>query len=513
MSISYVLLILLCIIIILASLAQTSVFKESFDAPLLVYQSEFIKDVVYMDPSVRELFPELSKFHWIRYDSTSSSPFLHMDDVFTFEKKYKNDSTALCILGIEKSLFLTKSKNTLNNETLKDVILGKKTIYAKDTIMQDLLKILVIACDLDPNTIMFEKEASKAYCTVHFDILESQERSNESIDFIDFEKDLDIHKLKMAAPFCYTSGKDTSLYYESMNTNKFPVRTFICFKMMLWMSKDHAINPDYLHKILFAVGDMDDTNYFTKYFDFEDITLGELSRINKIIKHRSQLSILEQYKDAAPPPPSDSRIILQPVQNIYGFYDSENRTLSIYEKMIDGIPLEIVDEIQLRHQVRSEENGFYVVQELSPDEPSKKTVLKQVVPEALINNVKKFIMPEYQCIGDPTIKNKGLCNSVYDAMGRPKKNKTVWDRPCVSNTDCPFYQANKNYPNYRGGCDNGYCEMPLGVKRVGFTLYDGKPMCHGCPLTNPSCCEKQENPDYAFELDFDERKDSLEKPK
>lgn len=101
----------------------------------------------------------------------------------------------------------------------------------------------------------------------------------------------------------------------------------------------------------------------------------------------------------------------------------------------------------------------------------------------------------------------------------PKENKVgYWDNPCKKNTDCPFYKANKNYDNNRGGCIDGFCEMPLNLKRVGYKSYDktDKPFCNNCDLDNClgtdcyTCCDLQSNknkypnlktPDYSFEND------------
>ena len=86
------------------------------------------------------------------------------------------------------------------------------------------------------------------------------------------------------------------------------------------------------------------------------------------------------------------------------------------------------------------------------------------------------------------------------------------------NTDCPFYESNKNYPNKFGGCrSDGYCQMPLNIKPLGYTGYyeEQKPMCYNCkndawfPTSRlATCCDEQKNnpkkypflkgPDYAF---------------
>lgn len=119
--------------------------------------------------------------------------------------------------------------------------------------------------------------------------------------------------------------------------------------------------------------------------------------------------------------------------------------------------------------------------------------------------------PSYRCYGDPNIEQKALCVSPFNAQGDPKRTPTKWDRPCIRNEDCPFFKANKNYPNSRGGClAGGVCEMPLGVLRTAFRMYDSSgqfaPFCYNCNNTqDPDCCSKQIAPDYAFPDDFEER--------
>jgi hypothetical protein len=82
----------------------------------------------------------------------------------------------------------------------------------------------------------------------------------------------------------------------------------------------------------------------------------------------------------------------------------------------------------------------------------------------------------------------------------------LWDKPCTKNEECPFYQANKSYKNYRGGCHDGYCEMPLGVERIAYKNYDpnrSKPWCYGCSSHPTTCCDITH--DYAFPIDSYER--------
>ena len=77
---------------------------------------------------------------------------------------------------------------------------------------------------------------------------------------------------------------------------------------------------------------------------------------------------------------------------------------------------------------------------------------------------------KYECIGNKHLVQRATCESEYDGLGNPKA-RTIWDRRCQVNTDCPFYHPSTSR---RGGCnDNGYCEMPLGVERVGYRKYQG----------------------------------------
>lgn len=108
---------------------------------------------------------------------------------------------------------------------------------------------------------------------------------------------------------------------------------------------------------------------------------------------------------------------------------------------------------------------------------------------------------------------KKYCESEKNYLGKPTR-KGTWDTPCQKNEECPFYQANKNYPNQRGGCVQGKCQMPLNVRRKGARYYDPNhlPYCYNCSLSNPSCCKEQlhkipnlKSPDYAFENDIIDR--------
>jgi hypothetical protein len=84
--------------------------------------------------------------------------------------------------------------------------------------------------------------------------------------------------------------------------------------------------------------------------------------------------------------------------------------------------------------------------------------------------------------------NKMYCESYQSDL----EQIGIWDGPCQTNDECPFYKGNKNYDNELGGCNNGYCEMPLGVTRIGYKKYTDEPYCYNCPIgTDSRCCQQQ----------------------
>jgi hypothetical protein len=131
----------------------------------------------------------------------------------------------------------------------------------------------------------------------------------------------------------------------------------------------------------------------------------------------------------------------------------------------------------------------------------------------VVDNVlqKFYDMNEPKCYGK-LAATKNECESIYDPAGRPNKVIGVWDKECRKDSECPFYKANKNYPNNFGRCIDGKCEMPYGIKQVSPFKYreEDKAVCYRCKNNDLNCCEEQKDrnkygdmksPDYKFEGD------------
>jgi hypothetical protein len=155
-----------------------------------------------------------------------------------------------------------------------------------------------------------------------------------------------------------------------------------------------------------------------------------------------------------------------------------------------------LDEIEKRDNVSL--NTTY--QDESNDDNGKETMNVRNIRDDLVATTQLG----WQCFGDTKYRTKEHCEIDRDIQGNPR-TPGVWDRPCTRDEDCPFFNKNQNYPNKRGGCDGyGFCEMPIGVKRMGFKKFDSTshPICHGGP------CEKtgiMASPDYVFPDDRIER--------
>lgn len=147
---------------------------------------------------------------------------------------------------------------------------------------------------------------------------------------------------------------------------------------------------------------------------------------------------------------------------------------------------------------------------------------KEIINDELISKEEyrqkklKELELQYNCYGIPQsekISSKEECE-LYDG---------IWDRAVQADYECPFYIANKNYPNSNGGKNiGGYCNLPSNMKNKGFRGYklSYKPLCYNCKTeltgngTEGYCCDAQLNaslypglksPDYKYNGDDIER--------
>ena len=168
----------------------------------------------------------------------------------------------------------------------------------------------------------------------------------------------------------------------------------------------------------------------------------------------------------------------------------------------DGVFVANVGEVGVLGKVRAQKR---TVRRKNDTKTLRKStvILADMRKDGLVGSDDRRRNPYYRCVGAPLTLVPEQC----EAEGGS------WDRPCMIDAECPYFQTNRKYPNYRGGCVNGHCEMPLGVERVGYRGHSSQsdtsfPLCHGCRRDpfGPGCCRDQApSPDYAFEMDEYER--------
>jgi len=206
-----------------------------------------------------------------------------------------------------------------------------------------------------------------------------------------------------------------------------------------------------------------------------------------------------------------------------------------YSKMeIEYIANNSLDKVLLREGL-DKNNTYYNINPLWDNDTSYSVGEPEKIYEKdakKIIEMKNILDNSYACFTfDEKSKNPGStpifaidkndCENAYDMIGY-KKPSGVWDKPCKKDSECMFFQKNKNYENTFGRCINDTCEIPSNMKILGYHYYINnnktEPLCYNCdskewlPNTRPDfCCNEQNNnrkkypflnsPDYAFNGD------------
>ena len=143
--------------------------------------------------------------------------------------------------------------------------------------------------------------------------------------------------------------------------------------------------------------------------------------------------------------------------------------------------------------------------------------------------------PKYRCFSEDGVFRSKESQDMFEEQGNRWKTQTacqesrgVWDKPVDKDGECPFYRANKHFPNRLGGVKlhDQRCEMPINTKTIGYrnvsTDPKHQPYCYNCNIGadgmagswGPCCSDQRDpslypnlggNPDYAFPGDEFER--------
>jgi hypothetical protein len=167
----------------------------------------------------------------------------------------------------------------------------------------------------------------------------------------------------------------------------------------------------------------------------------------------------------------DRRMVFRPIENINGTLIPEDNLFFYDSDILLGTPLMVGDRVELNYQIEVEENGKYVVMLLQ----DTGALLERMHPRFPVNidndDDDEFDDETYFCVTNPSLLYKHECLGAYDQFGFPKQHVDVWDGPCKSSLECPFFTYDSSRKRFDGRCVNGYCSMPMGYTRIGFKKF------------------------------------------
>jgi hypothetical protein len=460
--------ILIILLIIIASI-YIILIKKNIIEPLVNYDVDInttpINIMIDESDKYKKIF---SNIPFIQYNAVQTTDTLYITDAYTYSQN-KNNRKVITVLDDQKTFLLIKKQDTYNYETLDQMIIHKKVIGYPTELHKNLFEIICKANELDISAIKMKQTDSlddpEIHVLIFFDSLNNKANlTQNNIDFISYDG-YNIHLLKFYIPYCKIKSLPLNVSFQNYKDN-YPVKTCMTIDMLLIANKN--MNNPSIYKYFDKFYLIPESNYMTQYFEFFDISIDKLQQANNK-KLNTNLQILEQFALQE----SDLPIVYAK-HDLNGYL--MNNKFYYNSTHIDGIPLVSGMTIILDKQWNEIENGKYITSKENP------LIFNKIVkPDA---NTKL----NGECLNNPDAKSQLLC-------------PTIWDQRCIKNEDCPFYQKNTNYPNYFGGCESGFCQMPLGIKRTFYRTYDpdSKPICHNGP------CDPNK-PDYAFELDQYQRR-------
>jgi len=167
--------------------------------------------------------------------------------------------------------------------------------------------------------------------------------------------------------------------------------------------------------------------------------------------------------------------------------------------------------------VKEKDNSFYLAKSKDPMyRMLSNTEARDGYIEYITRSREKA---KYKCF-PPKLKANLSVSQIKDQTLCEQAN-ALWEKQCEKDSECPYYQSNKNYPNKFGGCNQktGYCQMPTNVKPLTYhkPTNPQEAYCYNCQqgflgdLSIGQCCQEQDpNPDYMFDNDIKQRRKSAE---
>jgi hypothetical protein len=319
--------------------------------------------------------------------------------------------------------------------------------------------------------------------------------------------DVDVHRVRVLLPSVSQKALDVKRLLPK-SSPKPRVLTLLAVDALIVC---RATAPRFAEAYGYVYADLEPmlpaVSYHSKRIDFWQETLDRAAQHSERVRAAvdTRRGVLEQFKSQEHP------VLLEVNEPLDGFVTQrgEQQLMQLESESVSGVRLRDGDRLFLNAESPAEHNGAWTVRAGLAADGS--IALTRPAPAASRSSANDDDV-KGRCIGRTELRTRQDCAAV----------RGVWDAPCEAHDDCPFFQKNNNYRNYRGGCRNGFCELPVGLKRVGYRTFElsdaSFPFCHAC-IGGPAssgCCKQQERdralyprlngPDYAFELDQLERR-------
>lgn len=444
--------------------------NESFtDTPLFVLKVTRSPNDVFIEQFDKHDLSSLSGVDHIIQERTGCTDCILSVKTFYSVMSSNNIHKLIAVLPTEQTCLFVKKRNMIQYESLKDVLSNGKIIGYIDDTHKSLLEYISSGFEtsvprlrkISLNTNKNINISNDIYCVFllhefEYDVL----NFDHDVDVIDCDG-VNINVMKALIPYIKVKNKDFAAYLKDYK-DRYSIKTCFTFDNLL-------VGNEKFNEVK-----------YTPIINDIHTKLNDTASINFYAMFSPSSKTLESFIN---------NVQIHPKQNIKGFYVSP-LFLKAYINSFD-VPIQVNDKIYLKYQERSEENGAYYVKTIRENEVTLERISN-------INIINEYKGSSFVCIGDQTKTTKESCE---------KENDNIWDKPCEKNEECPFYQKNNNYKNYRGGCIDGVCEMPVGIERKGFRYYNTNtyPLCYNCPSDNKHCCSQQSKPDYIFSMDSFER--------
>lgn len=464
---------------------QRAPVTELYNAPLLTLTDSISRYVVTI-VDVHDLAATFDGLAPIRNvevkiadpgHTESTACTLYTTDVFTQGAALYDGRRAVCLTMIDDKMlvYFLKARDNRSGEGLKSYLLRGGNIRYDNPVQLRLVRLLLASLGMTSPTLMARLKPvgddSVCGCVMKMQALQPGRTygvEDKSVDFLDIDA-VDAGKLKFFMPFVELVDMDMRTFYPSF-VDRFTVKSVLSFDMGLFGPVIPMVSvTDFSRPLIIierAFARLESlNNFYRAVFAFYELPSSEASASSG--RTTGRVPVLEQFQDVTA------------TGNVRGFFAADTQVMTPTSDVLEGVPLQVVDTVTLTSQRRPEENGVFSVVSSASD--GRLALSKRAGSSALIG----LTEGEGTCYDHPEIgKLKGLCR-FYGF---------VWDKPCSRDSECPFYQADKNYDNHRGGCGNGYCEFPMNVERKSWRIpLDGaSAFCYNClDESDPRCCRVQ----------------------